>query len=213
MLNLPDVTLLCYSDIELEATLKSFEISTREISFGAVKWISSVKPYNLPEWITWEFAPEIKNIDDFNSYFFFNLYWHVETSHVLTIQHHAYILNPEMWDDNWLRLDYLGAPWPIKENAYICHDLKEHVRVGNGGFSLRSRYLLSIPKVYRLPLLREQGWANEDGNICVYHRKKMLELFVKYGTVEQAARFSYETPMDENDWGKLKTFGFHRNLA
>jgi hypothetical protein len=40
------------------------------------------------------------------------LYPHVATSHVLVIQWDGYVVNADLWDDDFLRYDYIGAPWP-----------------------------------------------------------------------------------------------------
>ena len=52
---------------------------------------------------------------------------------MLLIQWDGYVVNPEAWDPAFLGCDYLGAKW-------YWHD--DGMRVGNGGFSLRSRRLL-----------------------------------------------------------------------
>lgn len=36
---------------------------------------------------------------------------------------------------------------------------------------------------------------------------------IKYAPVEVAAKFSYETPVEENNWGRSPTLGFHRNKS
>lgn len=210
MIQIPDVTLLALSSIEIPATIAALQFSSRDIDFGAIKLISDVEPDNLPENIIWEYCPKINNIMDFNHYMFSEMGKHVQTSHMLYVQHHALIIRPNLWNDEWLGNDYGGAPWMIKDDAYICHATGEHVRVGNGGFSLRSKRLLEIPNKYNLPLLQEQGWHNEDGNIVNYNRVKMLELGIKYMPLEQAVIFSYENEVPENQG--IETFGFHRNL-
>lgn len=207
---LPDVTLLAVDCTDrIKGTIKALEICMEHFDFGAVKILTNRKPRVLPENIQYEHIKKISDINQFNHFMFSELTNHVQTSHVLTVQDHAYIINPEVWDDSWLEYDYIGALWLYKSDTYICHDTGEHVRIGNGGFSLRSKKLLDIPKQHNLPLLQEQGWYNEDGNICVYHRKKMLELGVRYAPIEVAAKFSYENLMQDN-YG-VKPFGFHRS--
>ena len=79
---------------------------------------------------------------------------HVETSHALVVQWDGYVVNPDAWTDAFLDVDYCGAPWPWGDDDR---------RVGNGGFSLRSRRLidaLASPEV----VLR----GNEDETIGVH---------------------------------------------
>ena len=135
---------------------------------------------------------------------------YVPTSHCLLIQYDSCIINPELWDDSWLQYDYIGAPWPYKDDAYIIDETGEHIRVGNGGFSLRSKKLLDAPERFNLRLTHKQGYYNEDSNICEYHRKELLALGIKYAPIEVAAKFSYENDVPENK--DTKTFGFHKNL-
>jgi hypothetical protein len=209
MIKLPDVTLIALSSIEIWKTMAALEKSREKIDFGAVKLVSHAKPDDLPSGIAFEQCQPINSAISYSAIVFNHLTEYVDTNYCLVIQYDSWVINPELWSDNWLEYDYIGAPWGYKEDAYICHDTGEHVRVGNGGFSLRSKKILNAPWAYGLPLLQEQGWYNEDGNLCVYHRKKMLELGVKYAPVEIAAKFSYENPVPENIG--VKSFGFHKN--
>lgn len=204
-----DVTLLAISSIEIPATIRALQLSSEHLDFGAVKLISDIKP-ELPLGIKHEYCPRINNIMDFNHYVFSELHKHISTSHCLMVQFHAWIINPDMWKDSWLEFDYLGAPWPVKENSYIANN-GERVRVGNGGFSLRSRKLMELPSILGLPLTSEQGYFNEDGNITCYYRKEFLNAGIKYGTLEEACQFSFENRVPENE-NIRKTFGFHRNM-
>lgn len=209
-IQLSDVTLLTVTSIEIEKAIKALEKSREKIDFGVVKLVSHEKPDNLPGDIVFKKCQPINNATTYSAIVFNRLTEYVDTEYCLLIQYDSWVIHPELWDDNWFKYDYIGAPWQYKEDAYICYDTGEHVRVGNGGFSLRSKKVMSTPWVYQLPLLQEQGWYNEDGNICVYHRKKMLHLGIKYAPLEIATKFSYENPVPENIG--LKTFGFHKNF-
>lgn len=207
---LNDVTLLAVSSIKIEETLGALIRSCECIQFAEVKLITHELPNILPNNIRFEQCPKLNNINDYNLYTFKYMSTHVNTSHCLLIQYDSWVIRPELWNDDWLQYDYVAAPWAYKDDAYICHDTGEHVRVGNGGFSLRSKKLIDTPMQYSLPLLQEQGWYNEDGNICCYHRKRLLELGIKYAPVDVASVFSFETEVPENK--NTITFGFHRNM-
>lgn len=209
---LKDVTLLAY-ETRPENTnnvILSLQKCCESLDFYEVKLISDVKPNNLPDGIIWEYAPHINEINDFNRYMFLEVYKHVKSSHMLYVHDHSYILNYDLWDDNWLEWDYIGCPWKLMPDAYICHATGEHVRNGNGGFSLKSYKIMSLPKEKGWELRQEQSYYNEDGNYCVYWRKEMLENGIKYAPVEVAARFAFENVVPENIG--IKPFGFHRNL-
>lgn len=209
-MHLNDVTLVAVDCTDgIVNTIKSLVHCANQISFGSVKIISHEMPDSLPSYIVFEKCHKLKTIDEYNHFMFKELCQYIDTDYCLTVQADSLIINPQVWDNNWLSYDYIGAPWVISNSAYICHETGEHVRVGNGGFSLRSKKILNAPALYHLPLLQEQGWYNEDGNICVYHRKRMLEIGIKYAPAEVAARFSYENPVPENEG--ITPFGFHKN--
>jgi len=206
-LNLPDVTLVAVSTINIQETISALKKSYEHINFNKILFLTDKEPKKLPKEIIYENCPKINNINDYNYFVFRHLGTYIDTPLCLMIQYDSWVINPDLWDDQWMKYDYIGAPWAIKSDAYLWNGM--HIRVGNGGFSLRSKFLLDIPNRYNLPLLEEQGWYNEDGNICIYHRKKMLELGVRYAPVSVAAKFSYEVPVPENTG--VKTFGFHKN--
>ena len=137
----------------------------------------------------------------------FDLLPHIETSHALTVQYDGYVINPELWDDAWLEYDYIGAPWP--PDTHFTKSGKE-VRVGNGGFTLRSHKLIRTFSVLFPPFTDNgTGFFNEDGNICVYHRDFLESFGIKFAPVDVAAKFSRELIVPET---VQDTFGFHRYL-
>lgn len=203
---LDNITLIAVSSIKIPETIFALKQSSQLLQFGAIKLISNMCPENLPEEISFEQCPELRSKDDYSHYVIYNLIKHVTTDFCLLIQYDGYVLRPNLWDDDFLLWDYIGAPWVISQDAYMTKD-GEHIRVGNGGFSLRSKKLLSIPTEYNMPYLEEQGFYNEDGNICVYNRKFLQNLGIKYAPLEVAAKFSREKDVPENMG--IETFGFH----
>jgi hypothetical protein len=186
-----DLTLVAVTGTDIETTKIALEKCQSLMHFTKVMFIADAG---------------INTYYKYNDFVFRELGPYVETSHCLLIQYDSWILRPELWDDAWLEYDYIGAPWPIKDNAYLSNG--EHVRVGNGGFSLRSKRLLELPKKYNIELTQEQGYYNEDGNICCYHRKEFLDLGIKYAPIEVACVFSHELDIPENQ--NILPFGFHR---
>jgi hypothetical protein len=208
-IQLPDVTLIAPTGLHVPETITAIEKCCVGIDFGAVKLVAPEIPENTPDYIVFEKCDEMDSYFNYNNYVFRNLYNHVQTSHCLLIQYDSWIINSELWDNSWLEYDYIGAPWAIKDDAYIAWHSNEHVRVGNGGFSLRSKKLIGIPSLCDLPLTQEQGFYNEDGNVCCYYRVEFLAEGIKYAPVDVAAKFSFETPVEEN-FG-IMPFGFHKN--
>ena len=226
MINLPNVTLVSIDTTkEIDKTLRALYTSMSGINFGAVKIITTKKQiennYSLVDdgIVLEEPVVDIKNYNDYNHYVIYNLHNHVETAHCLLVQPDGFVLFPDKWDNNWLEYDYIGAPWACVEDSYI-DPFGNHHRVGNGGFSLRSKKFLEIPtKVevpwetnnsdfYRMP----EGVVNyhEDGNVCVHNRHIFIEQGCKYAPVEVAVRFSQETRVPECEG--VSPFGFHYRL-
>jgi hypothetical protein len=115
---------------------------------------------------------------------------------VLIVQWDGYVVHPEMWTDEFLTCDYLGALWPDGKGGYT---------VGNGGFSLRSRRLLEALQDSSFPLTTNP----EDVMICGHHRPRLeAEFGIAFGRPELAKVFSFEMDQREAISGK-KTFGFH----
>jgi len=205
---LPDVTLIAGSSIKIPETIYALQKCCKKLEFTSIKIVTHEKPKKLPNNIVYEYCPLMDNIHKYNQYTFSELDKHIITSHCLLIQYDSGVLRPELWNDDWLQYDYIGAPWAYSDDTYIAPS-GEHVRVGNGGFSLRSKKLLELPRKYNIQLTHDRGYWNEDGNICVYHRERFLELGIHYAPVEVAAKFAYENPVPENQG--VKPFGFHRN--
>lgn len=206
MHELNNVTLIAVSSIKIDETIKALNTSSENLSFGCVKLVSHQCPENLPNNILFEQCPELRSKDDYSYYVIYNLIKHITTDFCLLVQYDGYVLRPHLWNVDFLKWDYIGAPWIISKDAYVTKD-GEHVRVGNGGFSLRSKKLLSIPSEHNMPYLEEQGFYNEDGNLCVYNRRFLQNLGIKYAPLEIAAKFSREKDIPENIG--IETFGFH----
>ena len=205
--NLPDVTLLAISSIQIPATINALALCASMMDFGAIKLLSHEKPEDLPTFITYENCSRITSSRDFDFYAFEELGKHVQTSHMLMVQYHAWILRPELWRDEWLEYDFIGAPW-YEAPEFISLSTGEMVRVGNGGFSLRSKKLLDMPKKLGIHTISDRGYTNDDGLINSYYRKLFLENGIHYPDVHVASVFSHENDIPENKG--IPTFGFHR---
>jgi len=206
MIQLPEVTLSCVTSVEIEKSSRAIAESTRHIQFGKVQFISDQEPnhhvFNCDvEWI------KIPTLDyvGYSEFMFHELYKYLETPYSLTVQHDGWIHNPGLWRDEFLEYDYIGAPWEHSEEAYMTRQ-GEHVRVGNGGVCLRSSFMLNAPTDLNMELKEEQGYYNEDGNFCVYHRKEFLDHGAGYAPIEVAAKFSTEKWIDGIS---TDSFAFH----
>ena len=226
MTELSDVTLISVDTTDnLDGTLKGIYTSMMGINFGAVKLITTKEQIKKntdlkEEGITLEEpVREIKNYNDYNYYVIYCLHNHVETSHCLLVQPDGFVLFPDKWDDEWLKYDYIGAPWPLVKDSYIDPFGNQH-QVGNGGFSLRSKKLLEVPTKVEVPWETNNSdfyWMppgvvnyHEDGNICVHNRHIFVEQGCEFAPVNVAARFSQENRIPECEG--ITPFGFHYRL-
>lgn len=219
-LQLPSVTLVCVSGVNIFNSIFALWRSSRKIQFSSVKLISNRRPKLLPSQIQFEkaVATELDSIDEYNKYLIYELGRHVETDYCLIVQADGYVLNPKLWKPEFLEFDYIGAPWPIKDDAYI-DPFGNHQRVGNGGFSLRSKKLLELPATKKVPwevnvgnFYRHEGagFYSEDGNICVHNRHIYEAEGCRWPDVRLSLDFSVETHVEE--YTGAPTFGFHKRF-
>ena len=73
-LELPNVTLLAASSIEIDMTQLALRISLRNIEFGAVKLLSSLPPSKKYSDIEYVSIPTMNNIADYNRMMIENLH-------------------------------------------------------------------------------------------------------------------------------------------
>lgn len=208
MLELNDVTLVVVTSVKHEQNVKALLKSMEGINYGAVKFISDINP-GLPESVEYVECDKL-SYDGFSEYTFLKLWKHINTTHSLLVHHDGFVVRPDLWNNEFLNFDYIGAPWPYSETSYLT-DSGEHVRVGNGGVCLRSRKILELPTKLGLELEQRQGYYNDDGNFCVYHRKTMIDNNIQYAPIEIAAEFSTEIWIDGVSRESFAFHGFSHN--
>jgi len=163
---------------------------------------------------------KLSTVDEYND-FILSLGEYVNNEYVLVVQDDGYIINPKLWTDEFFQYDYIGAPWPTEETWIDCQlersrpfmrNVFPKNRVGNGGFSLRSKRFLE----YSLQFESCDGFG-EDTFLCVTNYEKAIESKIKFAEFELASRFSYENPCIEfgTPWNSRTSldiknhFGFH----
>jgi len=204
---LDTVTLLGIDCVNIERLALAMDICQQEFEFADVKILTSLKsdhknvvPIN-----------PINSLEEYSKFVISELDDYVQTPHVLVVQYDGFILNPEQWTDEFLNYDYIGAPWLVADWSVNNFDFPEELRgklvVGNGGFSLRSKKMLSVAS----RLFKEgkvKRYHPEDTAISVYHRKEFGDNGVKIAPAELAKEFSFEGENNENHrW--THEFGFH----
>ncbi len=155
------------------------------------------------EWIQIE---PITNINQYSRWILREPINYIQTEHALFCQDDAFVINPQLWNDRWLDFDYIGSPWP-HTGAWVAAN--KGVRVGNGGFSLRSRRLLEITSKWTIIDLADCINEPEDNIICIHKRKELESQGIKFAPPELAVRFSIENLLDDQNIFAYPSFGFH----
>jgi len=179
----------------LDLTVVAIDFGTHELTKLAIdqtlscinpKEILVVSDKNIYPGTTWIPCKPVKNYLMYNEMMLKWIYPLVDTKHCLYIQYDGVPINKSLWTDDFLKYDYIGAPWP---------HLPEGMNVGNGGFSLRSKKLLDACRDPAIQITDGNRWlANEDHAICVNGRKLLEHKYqIKFATTKVARQFSYET--------------------
>jgi hypothetical protein len=192
MLKLPNVTLICLTNLDFDGHKRAINESCKNIEWGGVKLI-------------WD--EKITGIDEWNRKIIYELHNYVDTDFAMLIHADGYPINPSAWRDEFLAYDYIGAPWPLPRDDFSYKtSTGEIVRVGNS-VSLRSKRMLSLPAVLDLEWKSYYGNTNEDGFLCVHNRDILKQNGIKFAPLEVAKYFSKEIEIPENKG--VDTFAFH----
>jgi hypothetical protein len=212
MLKLSDTTLVCMSSTNIEGSINALLVSSRDIDFDSIKFITHSKPNSLDSSIEYHYIENIKSIDEYSYNMIYKLDKYIDTNFVLVVQADGYVVNPSAWQDVFFDYDYIGAPFPMPTDSFSYRDIYGNIfRVGNGGFSLRSKKLVELPNKLNLPWKPFHGYYNEDGFICAMNRHIYEENGCKFAPIEVAKYFSHEHKIPETL--NIKPFGFHKNYA
>jgi len=130
------------------------------------------------------------------------LHKHVRTSHLLLQEWDSAVLNPDAWDDGWLKYSYIGAPWCDHHDSG-WPPCTEANNVGNGGFSLRSRKFCELVSDAAYEHKNDPGLASSDRWICRSIRPWLEREGMRFAPESIARRFSAENVVYTGQ------FGFH----
>ncbi len=189
MLELPGVTLCCVDTANRELALRALRLSASRIRFARTLFLTD-RAHDA-QGIEVRLIPPLPSREAYSAFVLKELVNHIDTAHVLLIQWDGYVVNPDAWRDDFLACDYIGAKW------FWHHDA---MRVGNGGFSLRSRKLLTALQDPRITLD-----GNEDETICRVSRPLLeREHGIVFATEALADAFAFEAAYPIG-----LPFGFH----
>ena len=203
--NLDNVTIVSVAGIKAKEALYALKYSMHGINFKRAILIT-------PEDITDDTVEIIKceplNYEQYNHFIVYRLHEYIDTEYALVVQNDGYVVNPTVWTNAFLEYDYIGALWPIPGDSISYKDPFGNVhRMGNGGFSLRSKKLLELPSKIGMEWKEYYGNYHEDGFICVHNRHVFESNGCKFAPNDIAALFSQETNVPENEG--IIPLGFH----
>lgn len=127
----------------------------------------------------------------------------MEYDRCITVQWDGYAVNRERWSNEFLEYDYIGAPWPRWMNIG---------RVGNGGFSIRSREWIAVSAAMfpRFPFHHPEVKGSEDSYSCKVFRFFYERSGMTVAPVSVASQWSIEHAVEEYPkWNISQSFGFH----
>jgi hypothetical protein len=191
MLELPDVTLTCVDTREPAFALRAMRRTMAGIRFGdAVLFTDSARLIDAPPGVRIVDA-RVDTIEAYSTFMLRGLAERTHTSHLLVVQWDGFATRPQQWSPEFLHWDYIGARW---------HDRPPERSVGNGGFSLRSRRLLTALQDVELRVSHP-----EDICICLDNRERLeAKHGIRFAPPALAERFAYERLSPPQP-----TFGFH----
>jgi len=211
-IELPQVTLVCVEGTDKEDNIinaiNALRVSAYDINFKEILLISPTLPVELPENIQHQKINKL-TWNEYNQFVISKLHRYINTEYCILIQTDGFIINPHLWDDKFLDYDYIGAAWDFKKYPFQTNSINPEVikrkgidglnRVGNGGFTLRSKKLLEIAS----QCLFECN-SPEDVFICNDFYDYFIEQGIKFAPPEIANIFSKDPISDTSS-----TFGFH----
>jgi len=205
---LNSVTLLGIDCLNVERLNLAMEICQTSFEFVEVKLLTSLEAKGVDNIVK---IKAINSTEEYSHFIIHDLDKYVDTEHVLIIQYDGFILNPKAWTDEYLKYDYIGAPWLVADwsisNFGFPIELLGKFVVGNGGFSLRSKKMLSVTA--KLAAVGElEKYHPEDVSVCVYYRKLLEDNGLKFAPVDLARQFSFESE-DKEHYSWNNQFGFH----
>lgn len=200
MIDLKNITILNLNCVDPDIGVKALKYSSREINFGRKVLVSHVKPENITEDI--EFVEtDFLDRNTINDFFFNKLNGLIQTEFMLSIQTDGFVIHPENWTDDFLKYDYIGAPWPP---LWWC----SKNRVGNGGFVLISKKFLSL-----LSQINRTGSEHNDVLVTNKYYNFFVNNGCKYAPLDLACKFSLEHSVPEVEYNLKNCFGFHGKLT
>lgn len=186
-----NVTLVAIDFLTYDLTRYAIELSLRAFEPKEIVIISDREIYPGAKHV---YHDQVAGMSEYANVMLKGTADHVNTDHALYVQWDGIAQRSNLWTDEFLEYDYIGAPWPWRP---------EGSNVGNGGFSLRSKRLLDICATDAQVSLTAGEPIAEDNIIGQLQRGYLETKGIKFAPTSLAKQFSYEL----GDY--RESFGFH----
>lgn len=180
-MKLKDVTIVCVDSVNTFRALNALERCLTYFDFGGELFIQQDRA-----------GAGIYCIERYSEFMIKELPYFIKTDFALIVQFDGFIVNPKAWTDEFLKYDYIGAPWWYDE-----------LNVGNGGFSLRSRKFMEACSKFDYGKKPHP----EDDVICRQFRNDFESMGFKWAPENVASKFSWEGNVKYPNYNGA--FGFH----
>jgi hypothetical protein len=192
-INLKNITLLSYNCVNPIQSVKALLYSAKDIDFAELILVSNQKPEKLPSDITF-IETKFSTYKEGSLFTYTKLPDIIKTDYYLGIHDDGFVINPHLWTNEFLKYDYIGAPWKWQGRRN---------RVGNGGFVLKSNKFIQLTKN-----LKFLGYC-DDGELTNAYYDYFTANGCKYAPLLLAAKFSLESRIPECEYNLNNCFGFH----
>lgn len=208
MLNLKNVTLFSIAwGNKLEQTKKALKKCCEQVAFYDVVFLT-------PPESSISTNPTENEIN-YNVFMINHLHKFIKSDFCLVAQWDGFIIDANMWQDEFFDYDYIGASWQFSG----CKNC-----VGNGGFSLRSKRFLQVSSSIKYDPFNcswfdpQQAYDRpippEDWFLCYHSYEEMKDNAINFAPIDLANKFSVEnigpnTYFNRQDLSTYNSFGFH----
>jgi hypothetical protein len=199
-LDLRSVTCVIVDCVNFKLARRTLQHCINLCEFGDAKFFTHEIPAEPDPYIV--NIPKITSRQAYSEFIVKRLADYIQTDFVLVVQTDGFIVNIDKWTNEFLKYDYIGAPWATSQ---LQPNMNPNHLVGNGGFSLRSRklqeYLRDDPNIQML--------HPEDVIICQTYREYLEDKGFQFCPKGLAHQFSCENYIWNNAFGHHAYFYLH----
>lgn len=205
-----------------EGSMWAIARSCKELPGAKGLLISPNRPTNLPDFIEHQPCKPFGYVE-YSIFMTYSLAQYIHTDYCLVVQNDGWVLNGKNWQECFWDYDYIGAPiityYAPRKDARGQHYFTTHasempddyrVLPQNGGFSLRSKRFLTMPRELGIAMMitppniipNEQpfrfDWGStpvhsEDLFLTVTLRQQLEQAGIRFAPFDVANQFSFES--------------------